>query len=63
MPTKEEVYKVVKKVLEKDENVLLAYLFGSVARNNTQPVSDVDVAVLFMDDSLEKQADTLWTKI
>ena len=60
MPTKEEVYKVVKKVLEKDENVLLAYLFGSVARNNTQPVSDVDVAVLFMDDSLEKQADTLW---
>jgi hypothetical protein len=29
--------KVVREVLEKDENVLLAYLFGSTAKGATQP--------------------------
>ncbi len=35
--------------LKKNEHVVFAYLFGSVARNQTHPFSDVDVAV-FLDE-------------
>ncbi len=34
-----------RKVLEKDTAVAFAYLFGSVARGDTTPGSDVDVAI------------------
>lgn len=60
MSKSEITRRAVKEVLEKDENVLLAYLFGSAARGTTQPISDVDVAVLLRDNSLERQADILW---
>ena len=39
-----------KKALEKifkKEGVILAYLFGSAAREKTGPLSDIDIAVLF----------------
>jgi len=49
-----------KETLERDENVLLAYLFGSTVRGTRQPISDVDIAVLLRDNSLERQADVLW---
>jgi len=52
--------RVIKEFLERDENVLLAYLFGSTARGTRQPISDVDIAVLLRDNSLERQADILW---
>ena len=52
--------RLVKEVLEKNGNVLLAYIFGSAARGVAQPLSDVDIAVLLKDNSLERQADILW---
>lgn len=48
-----------REALEKDENVLLAYVFGSTARGARQPISDIDIAVLLKNNSLEKQADVL----
>jgi uncharacterized protein YutE (UPF0331/DUF86 family)/predicted nucleotidyltransferase len=60
MMLKDEIMRRVIRVLERDENVLLAYLFGSTARDATQPVSDLDIAVLLKDNSFEKQADILW---
>lgn len=36
-------------VLERRPEVLVAYLFGSVARGTSGPLSDVDVAVLLTD--------------
>jgi len=38
--------------LEKDENILLAYLFGSRATGKASSISDFDVAVLLKDNSL-----------
>jgi predicted nucleotidyltransferase len=38
--------------LEKEENVLLAYLFGSRAAGKASSVSDFDLAVLLKDNSL-----------
>jgi len=60
MVRNEMVLRAIKGALEKDGNVLLAYLFGSTARGASQPISDVDIAVLLKDNSLEKQADILW---
>jgi uncharacterized protein len=37
-------------VLEADERVVAAYLFGSEARGTARATSDVDIAVLFADD-------------
>ncbi|KPV62650.1 MAG: Nucleotidyltransferase domain protein [Candidatus Bathyarchaeota archaeon BA1] len=39
--------------LSKDENVLLAYVFGSRARGEAIEDSDIDVAVLLKDESWE----------
>ncbi|MEM2915266.1 MAG: nucleotidyltransferase domain-containing protein, partial [Candidatus Bathyarchaeia archaeon] len=60
MMLKDEIVRRVIRVLERDENVLLAYLFGSTARGTAQPISDIDIAVLLKDNSFEKQADILW---
>ncbi|MDP9342554.1 MAG: nucleotidyltransferase domain-containing protein [Actinomycetota bacterium] len=40
----------IRSVLERHEDVLAAYLFGSVARGTAAPLSDVDVAVLLRED-------------
>jgi uncharacterized protein YutE (UPF0331/DUF86 family)/predicted nucleotidyltransferase len=45
-----------------DDNVLLAYVFGSYVHGFTTPLSDVDVAVLLKDNSLRKLSD-LWSKL
>jgi predicted nucleotidyltransferase len=42
----EEIARVLKKRLDKEPDVIAAYLFGSVARATAGPLSDVDVAVL-----------------
>lgn len=44
----------VKSVLEEDGNAILAYLFGSYARGQVTPLSDVDVAVLLRDNDWRK---------
>jgi predicted nucleotidyltransferase len=49
---KRELIDKLKDALEKDENVLLAYLFGSRATGEASPISDFDVAVLLKDNSL-----------
>jgi uncharacterized protein YutE (UPF0331/DUF86 family)/predicted nucleotidyltransferase len=56
------VIKAVKDVVEDDENVLLAYIFGSHARGYITPLSDVDVAVLLKENDL-KDISELWGKI
>jgi len=43
--TKEEIVRILKEVLEKEKNVQFALLFGSYARGDYFPFSDVDVAV------------------
>jgi uncharacterized protein YutE (UPF0331/DUF86 family)/predicted nucleotidyltransferase len=45
-----------------DENVLLAYVFGSYVHGFTTPLSDVDVAVLMKDNSLRNLSD-LWSRL
>lgn len=48
--------------LLRDDNVLLAYVFGSSVHGFTTPLSDVDVAVILKDDSLERLGE-LWSKL
>ncbi|MGH7288613.1 MAG: type VII toxin-antitoxin system MntA family adenylyltransferase antitoxin [Myxococcota bacterium] len=45
MPSREQVLSAARAVLEPRDEVLEAYLFGSLARGEAQPHSDVDVAV------------------
>jgi predicted nucleotidyltransferase len=40
-----EIFDILEKVMEKDEEVLFAYLFGSYARDAIDFDSDIDVAV------------------
>ncbi len=44
----------LKKYLKKEDQIKLAYLFGSVAQNKTGKLSDVDLAI-YLDDSLNKK--------
>ncbi len=44
----------IRNSLEKDPNVIFAYLFGSVARGTTHRFSDIDIAVYLKDASTEK---------
>jgi predicted nucleotidyltransferase len=43
---KEELIAKIETIMEKDQNVLLAYLFGSVAKNQDTPTSDIDVFIV-----------------
>ncbi|MBS7638719.1 nucleotidyltransferase domain-containing protein, partial [Candidatus Bathyarchaeota archaeon] len=49
----------MKRALEEDEDVLLAYLFGSRVRGKPSPMSDYDLAVLLKDSSLQAFAEVL----
>jgi len=40
-----EIFDILKKVMEKDEKVLFAYVYGSYARDSIDFDSDIDVAV------------------
>jgi len=56
---KNRLIKTVREVLEADENVLLAYLFGSCVEGYLMPLSDVDVALLLKDEDLGKHSGLL----
>jgi hypothetical protein len=50
MPSVDDLKPRLRAVLERELDVLVAYLFGSVARGTSGPMSDVDVAVLLRKD-------------
>jgi uncharacterized protein YutE (UPF0331/DUF86 family)/predicted nucleotidyltransferase len=52
----------VKEVLKKEDNVLLAYLFGSYAKRFVTPISDVDVAILTKRSGW-KQIGRIWSNL
>ena len=37
----------IKDILEKEEDIVLAYLFGSYARDDITSLSDIDIGILF----------------
>lgn len=50
----------VEKYLDSRKDVLFAYLFGSLAKGKSSPLSDVDVAVFFQgEDFTEKRIEIL----
>jgi len=53
---KAEILQRIKEELLKDENVLLAYLFGSRVKPFFYDNSDLDLAVLLKDDSWANQS-------
>lgn len=59
MPKMDTVETRLREALERHDDVLVAYLFGSTARGTAGPLSDVDVAVLLQEDGdpLERQLD------
>ena len=46
----DDLLEELRAILEPHREVLVAYLFGSVARGTSGPLSDIDVAVLLSDD-------------
>ena len=44
---KAEIIGILKKYFEKEEDVLMAFLFGSLDKSSTHIESDVDVAIYF----------------
>jgi len=49
--TRDEIEARVNEVVERRPEVVVAYMFGSVARGTAGPLSDVDVAVLLREDA------------
>jgi uncharacterized protein YutE (UPF0331/DUF86 family)/predicted nucleotidyltransferase len=56
---KEEIMVRLRQALKRDENVLLAYLFGSRSKGKASPLSDYDLAILLKDSSLPAFAKVL----
>ena len=56
----EDVITKLREALSRDKNVLLAYLFGSRAKNMSSTISDYDVAVLLMNNDLKGFGDALF---
>lgn len=56
---KEESIARLRQALQEEENVLLAYLFGSRVRGRPSPISDYDLAVLLKDSDLHAFAKVL----
>lgn len=46
---KKKTFKILKKYFEKEKSVLLAFLFGSFAKDRQMRESDVDIAIYFKD--------------
>jgi len=53
--TGEDLIALLSEGLEKEEEVLFAYLFGSMATDKAGPNSDIDIAVYLKNDSLDTQ--------
>jgi predicted nucleotidyltransferase len=49
VPAREDVEAALRSITQAEPDVLAAYLFGSTARGNAGPLSDIDVAVLLGD--------------
>ena len=47
---KEKTKKMIISILKDDENIEIAYLFGSAANNNIRFGSDIDIAIYFKTD-------------
>lgn len=56
---REEAIARLRKVLENNENVVFAYLYGSYARHQEHPFSDIDVAVFLKENTTEAYMDLL----
>ncbi len=39
----------IKKILKEDNNVIFSYIFGSLAKEKIQPLSDIDIAIYTKD--------------
>ena len=51
-----EVMEIIRNEMEADTCVVLAYVFGSTARGETTPQSDIDIGVLFSPEADEEPA-------
>jgi len=63
---KEELITVLKEVMEKDEEILFAYLYGSYALDASHWESDIDIAVYIKPTDIEgylKKEKELWTTL
>lgn len=49
-PSRNEITARLERILTADPDVILAYLFGSMARNDSSRTSDIDVAVVVKED-------------
>jgi predicted nucleotidyltransferase len=58
-----EGVEAVRQLLEERGDVRLAYLFGSAARGEARPSSDIDIAVLFEPRPDPRELDRLTTEI
>ncbi len=58
--TAKDVIMKLKEAISKNENVLLAYLFGSRAKGISSPISDYDVAVLLRNNDLRSLGEVLF---
>ena len=47
--------RVLKDLLQKDDSVETAYVFGSVAKGTSGPLSDIDIAVLLKESLTRRQ--------
>ena len=58
-----DVVEAVRRVLEGRTDVLLAYVFGSVARGEARPSSDLDLGVVFRFVPVPRERDRLTTDL
>ncbi len=49
----------IAQILQKADNVVFAYLFGSYAKGGEREESDVDIALFLRDDSLDRELDLI----
>ena len=49
-----KISKAIYKALNKEENIILAYIYGSTAREKEHPFSDIDIAILLKEPSIDK---------
>ena len=57
---REEVIARLRRVLEDNENVVFAYLYGSYARQQEHPFSDIDVAIFLRENTIKAYTDLLF---
>jgi len=49
-----KISKAIYEALSKEENIILAYIYGSTAREKEHPFSDIDIAILLKEPSIDK---------